>query len=330
MRRLICPPLPTPVRSVSVVTFGETMALMRSTDCGPLSSGTTFSLGVGGAESNVAIGLARLGVSVAWRGRVGADAPGEVVRTALAGEGVEACCIVDEDAPTGLMLKHRRIPGRSAVSYYRRGSAGSRLSPADLDADQIRRARVLHVSGITPALSESARETTMHALDIAQAAGVAVSFDVNYRSRLWSPEVARATFREIASRADFVFAGLEEAELLVDRAGADDEPEDLAARVRDLGPREAVIKLGPSGALSTGVVTATAPAFRVDVVDSVGAGDAFVAGWIAALLDGAPARDRLVLGNQTGAFACMSEGDWEGAASLDDLDLLLEAEPVRR
>ncbi|MHC6594349.1 sugar kinase [Arthrobacter sp. C152] len=311
-----------------VLTFGETMALMRADQAGPLAHASTLSLGIGGSESNVAIGLQRLGVQAVWCGRVGADTLGQLVAREIRAEAVEARVTVDDAAPTGLMLKERRTPDLQSVSYYRSGSAGSRLSPADLDHGLIRNAGLLHVTGITPALSEEAAATVFEALSAARAAGVPVSFDLNYRAKLWSRETARAAYRDIIPLADIVFAGADEAAIAV---GPADDPEELAHSLVQLGARQAVIKLGADGAcaLVDGTLYRQA-AIPVLVVDTVGAGDAFVAGYLAEFMAGAAPATRLHTAVCTGAFACLVAGDWEGFPRREELPLLMSTEPVLR
>jgi 2-dehydro-3-deoxygluconokinase len=310
-----------------VLTFGETMALMRAEQVGPLAHASTMSLGIGGSESNVAIGLQRLGVQSVWCGRVGADSLGQLVEREIRAEGVDVRVAVDPSAPTGLMIKERRTPATQRVSYYRAGSAGSRIAPEDIDADLISGASLLHVSGITPALSGQADATLRYAIGVARAAGVPVSFDLNFRGNLWSPEGAGSVFRDIIPLADIVFAGDGEAALAVGAA----EPEELARRIAALGPSQAVIKLGAEGALAliNGQVFRQA-AVAVAVVDTVGAGDAFVAGYLAELIGDRGPEDRLKTAAATGAFACLVPGDWEGFPRRSELRLLDAKEPVSR
>lgn len=318
------------VRGTGVVTMGETMALARSESPGPLAHTGELRLGIGGAESNLAIGLARLGVPATWIGRVGADALGELVLREIRAEGVATRAIVDNGAPTGLMIKERRTTARTSVIYYRRDSAGSRLSVDDLRIGDIANAAVLHVTGITPALSRSASDAVDAAAAAARAAGTLVSFDVNYRSALWSRDEARARLRELAAAADLVFAGEDEAEMLLDRPG---NATDHAVGLLQLGAREAVVKCGTAGAVTARADGVTsAPAFPVTAVDTVGAGDAFVAGYLHALLRGEPVATRLRHANATGAYACMAGGDWEGAARPADLDSIFRtgSDPVSR
>ncbi|WP_210506983.1 sugar kinase [Naasia sp. SYSU D00057] len=313
--------------SGGLVTLGETMALFRPTGIGSLAHESEFRLAIGGAESNVAIGVARLGGTAAWIGRVGADSLGERVSRELRAERVDARVVVDGGARTGLMIKERRTPDHTGVLYYRAGSAGSRISPDDLDGALIRAAGVLHITGITPALSTSAAGAVFAAVDLADEAGVPVSFDVNHRATLWSAAEAVPVYQELARRADLVFAGEDEAAMLVGNG----PPADLAARIAALGPGQVLIKRGAEGcfALIDGVAHEVA-ARTVSVVDTVGAGDAFVAGYLAELLAGEPAAARLATAVAAGAFACLGPGDWESLPRRADLAMLDRTDPVTR
>ncbi|WP_284988163.1 sugar kinase [Arthrobacter sp. efr-133-TYG-120] len=311
-----------------VVTLGETMALMASDKAGPLAHAATMSLGIGGSESNVAIGLQRLGVQAVWCSRIGADSLGQLVEREIRAEGVVVHVTVDDDAPTGLMVKERRTPTAQKVAYYRSGSAGSRIAPDDVDERLIAGAALLHVSGITPALSPQAASTLHYAVAAAKAAGVPVSFDLNYRSKLWDAETAGSAYREIIPHVDIVFAGLEEAELAV---GTVRDAEEAARRIAAMGPGQVIIKLGADGALAfiDGQLFRQ-EAMEIDVLDTVGAGDAFVAGYLAEFVEGLGARERLQTAVRTGAFACLVPGDWEGLPRRDELRLLGNPEPVSR
>lgn len=310
-----------------VLVIGESMGLVRQEQPGQLYSQRTLGFGFGGAESNVAIALARLGTPVSWLGRLGQDSLGDMIVRELRAEGVLVHGVRDTHASTGMMLKERPTPRATRVVYYRRGSAGSRLSPEDLPPRTVEEAALLHLTGITPALSESASAAVDAAMARARRAGVLISFDLNYRAALWAPEVAAPRMRELVEQADIVFAGDDEAALLFGRSGA----EQLAAQLRALGPMEAVIKLGERGCFAIdGEERLSMAAVPVDAVDTVGAGDAFVAGYLAERLSGASLTDRLRLAVRTGAFACLSAGDWEGLPHRRDLDLLDAEEPVQR
>lgn len=311
-----------------VLTFGETMALMRANRPGPLAHAPGLSLGIGGSESNVAIGLRRLGVPAVWCGRVGDDSLGILVEREIRAEGVDVRVTVDPGAPTGLMLKESRTPSVQRVTYYRSGSAGSRLSPQDIDEDLVAGAGILHLSGITAALSPQCRETLHHAVAVARAAGTLVSFDLNFRGNLWDRETAGEFYREILPHADLVFAGDDEAAIAV---GADADPAGLAHRIAAHGPRQVVVKRGAQGAVALidGQVLHK-EAVPVEALDTVGAGDAFVAGYLAELLLGRSPAERLGTAARTGAFACLVPGDWEGFPRRHELELLSGSEPVIR
>lgn len=311
-----------------LVTIGETMALLTAERPGPLAHVSAMGLGIGGSESNVAIGIQRLGGNAVWCGRTGADSLGQLVRREIRAEGVAARITEDPAAPTGLMLKERRTLSTQKVSYYRAGSAGSRLTPADLDPALISGAAILHVSGITLALSPSAAATIREAIGIARSAGVTVSFDLNYRANLWAAVDAGRSYRELIPLTDIVFAGDEEAALAV---GTADDPVELAQRLAALGPAQAIIKLGSKGAVASidGEIRHQA-AVPIEPVDTVGAGDAFVAGYLAELMMGRDPAARLALAAQTGAFACLAHGDWEGLPTRAELSLLHQDESVTR
>ena len=311
-----------------LVTLGETMALLTAEQPGPLAHVSAMGLGIGGSESNVAIGVQRLGVNAVWCGRVGADALGQLVMREIRAEGVTVRITEDPAAPTGLMLKERRTVATQKVSYYRAGSAGSRISPADLDPQLIAGASILHVSGITPALSGSAAATVRRAMEMARENGVVVSFDLNYRANLWTAAAAGQSYRALIPLADVVFAGDGEAALAV---GDADSPAALARRLAALGPAQAVIKLGSEGA----VACIDGELFQQDAmpiqpVDTVGAGDAFVAGYLTELMAGSTPAQRLKLAAKVGAFACLAYGDWEGLPRRTELALLQQKESVTR
>jgi 2-dehydro-3-deoxygluconokinase len=305
--------------SGALMTLGETMGLFRSTGIGSIAQESEFRLGIGGAESNVAIGVTRLGGRASWIGRVGDDSIGERVRRELLAERVDARVVVDATARTGVMVKERRTADATRVAYYRSDSAGSHLGPEDLDAQLIRDAGVLHITGITPTISASAAEAVRAAVETAVTAGVPVSFDINHRASLWGDRDASAVYAELAARSSVLFAGEDEAALVVG-AGS---PRELATRLAALGPTEVVIKLGAAGclALIDGDVHSVA-AIPIRPIDTVGAGDAFVAGYLAEFLAGEPAEVRLATAVRTGAFACLGPGDWESYARRDELAML--------
>ncbi|UKY49996.1 sugar kinase [Streptomyces inhibens] len=404
---------------------------------GPLKLGGTMNVSIAGAESNVAIGLARLGHEVRWAGAVGEDEAGQLVLRTLRAEGVEVSgASPDAGAPTGLLLFEPRLPEVTRVHYYRAGSAGSRLT-----ADTIERAfsvappRVLHLTGITPALSPTARSAARRALQLARRHGSLTCLDVNFRARLWTAEEAATVLREWIPSVDVLIASDDELPLCLpgamgregndqkgtgregmggdstggdstggdstgregtggDSTGGDSTGGDstgregtgregtggdstarhgtgqegtgggrtggkgtggdgpgeggrggdgpgrgqaaatpraattpLAAQAKlllDLGVGEVVVKLGADGAtaFTDDGCLYHQPAKSVRAVDAVGAGDAFVAGYLSALLDGEGPAGRLERAVTTGAFAVASRGDWEGAPTRPELGML--------
>ncbi|GHE84823.1 ribokinase [Amycolatopsis deserti] len=319
---------------MTVVTLGETMALLSTPAWGRVTGGSALPVGIGGAESNVAIGLARLGVPSTWISRVGDDAFGALVTREVRAEGVRVLAERDPEAPTGLMVKEMRGGKPWRVRYYRRGSAASRLSPSDIEPSVVAEADVLHVSGITAALGPGPRETLDHVIGLARAAGTRVSFDVNYRATLWPPAEAGPVLARLAAAADVVFAGPEEAALLLGREPVREPSfgrgEDLARELAKTGPGTVVVKLGALGSVALhGDEVHRAEAVPVTVVDPVGAGDAFVAGYLSGLVSGADVRQCLRLGNAAGAAVCRVPGDWEGLPTRDELRAEEPVEVVR-
>jgi 2-dehydro-3-deoxygluconokinase len=303
-----------------VLTVGEAMGVAVSDVPFALNESRLLNLGVGGAESNVAIGLARLGVPVVWVSRVGTDSIGDLVQREIAAQGVRLYVTVDPTAPTGFMVKERREGGDAKVTYYRARSAASFMTRADIPDEIIDGARLLHVSGVMLALSPSSVDLVESVMRRARSAGAVVSFDFNYRPALWGEDEAAAAYRRVLPLSDIVFAGEDEAALVV---GSRDV-EGLARALAEFGPASVIIKSGARGASSfVGQSFRFQPPFAVDVVDAVGAGDAFAAGYLSAVLAGSSPEACLEVGAATGALACTHAGDWEGAARADEVRAFL-------
>lgn len=284
-----------------VLCLGETMAMFVPAEPGPAAEATTWHRTVGGAESNVACHVAALGLRSAWVSAVGDDALGTAVVSAIASYGVDVSSVaVDRDRPTGVYVKERGTSG-SPVRYYRRGSAASGMGPTLLNALPLSGVRVVHTSGITPALSYSCFQLMDRLLHMPR--DFTLSFDLNWRPRLWAdrnPDVLRA----LAAAADVVFVGADEAELVWDVA----EPHEIRALLPE--PATLVIKQGEAGAtLVDGDDVLFQPALKVDVVEPVGAGDAFAAGFLWATLAGLPPRQRLRAGHLRAATALRTHHD---------------------
>ncbi|MHA7210429.1 sugar kinase [Arthrobacter sp. MDT1-65] len=309
---------------VDVLTFGETMGSIRTPR--PLRLGGGMSMSLGGAETNVAIGLARLGHLARWAGRLGDDGIGDYALRTLRAEGVLTDAVsIDPVRPTGLMILESQGAGLSQATYYRSGSAASAMGPDDVEAPVRAGCRILHLTGITPALSESAAAAGLAAARQARAAGITVSFDVNFRSKLWGTARASEVLAGIAAYSDIVIASEDEL-LLLGPAGSSEE--DAVQHLGASGVREVVVKRGADGATGWDLAGSAAgsvehrDALDVPVVDTVGAGDAFTAGYLSATLDGLQLGERLDRGVALGAFAVSDNTDWERLPTRKELALV--------
>jgi 2-dehydro-3-deoxygluconokinase len=302
------------------------MGLLVQATPGAPRNGEPMRFGIGGSESNVAIGVRRLGVPATWIGRIGDDPAGALILRELRAEQVEPITAVDP-APTGVMIRWRPTALHGRVEYHRRGSAGAHLQAADIPDAVVAGAAAFHATGITLALGADPAAAVAHGVAVARAAGVPVSFDLNFRRALWTEAEAAPALTAAVRQADVVFAGAEEAAIVVGTA----EPLDAALALEALGPRQVLIKLGGAGCLARiDGATHEVPALPVTVLDTVGAGDAFVAGYLAELIGGgAPAR-RLATAVAAGAWAVTVAGDWEGMPDRRALALFDTTEPVIR
>lgn len=306
---------------IDVVTLGEPLIGLIARGGRSIAEAIAYRSYVVGAETNVAVGLARLGHAVALIGRVGDDSLGIAIVKRLRAEGVDLDGLtVEPAAPTGLLIRERRMTVPSEVIYRRHGSAGSRVAPEDVARVGLRGARWLHVTGITPALSSSALGAVDAAIDLARQGGATVSFDVNLRRRLWDDAAAAPVVGRLARQADVVFGDAVELEIAAGGSGAD-------RRLLDAGVSLVVTKAGAGGArsLDRDERAHEVPALAVpSPIDAVGAGDAFCAGFIAARIENLAIEDALRWGAACGAAAISVEGDIEGLPTRPELSRLLE------
>jgi sugar/nucleoside kinase (ribokinase family) len=307
--------------SLDVVTLGEAMALFVAGETGPLESVRHFEKRTAGAETNVAVGLARLGLRMGWLSRLGDDSMGRFLIGEFTREGVDCSHVaVAPGGRTGFMFKGRVDDGGDPpIEYHRKGSAASQFSPADLDLPWLAQARHLHVTGIFPALTPETLAATRAAMVHMHSHGRTISFDPNLRPALWpSADAMRATLNGLAAQADWVLPGLDEGRLLTGQ----DTPEGVASFYRTLGAKLVVVKLGPDGAYFDGEGgCGHVPAAPVkQVIDTVGAGDGFAVGIISGLLDGRPISEAVRRAAWIGARAVQVRGDTEGLPSRAELD----------
>lgn len=303
-----------------VVLFGEMMVLLIANEYGPLPSVEVFRKKTAGAETNVAIALSRLEHNVAWCSLLGNDSMGVYLRSVIEAEGVncEQVKLVD-GARTGFMLKGRVLNGDPPIEYYRSGSAASQMSVDDIDFDWLSRARHLHVTGIFPALSTKTFELTVKAIEFMKMAGKTVSFDPNLRPSLWKSESEmKVKINYLASLAHWVLPGFDEGKFLTGASYC----QDVADFYHELGVDDVVIKLGPKGAYYSSTTAGKGEVVGkpvVNIVDTVGAGDGFAAGFISGRLDGLSFYDAVRRGTIIGASAVQVESDTDGYPKKEEL-----------
>jgi 2-dehydro-3-deoxygluconokinase len=310
--------------ALDVITFGEAMLLLVADQPGPLELVQGFHKRTAGAETNVAIGLARLGLKVGWASRLGTDSMGRYLLAALTGEGVDCSHVVCVPTQkTGFQFKGQVSDGSDPpVEYHRAGSAASHMGVADIDVDWLLSARHLHATGVFAAISATTLPAAKKTMDLMRAAGRSVSFDPNLRPTLWAtPEKMREEINDLATRAHWVLPGLEEGRFLT----GENSPESIAGFYRQRGAQLVVVKLGSEGAYydadsGCGYIAGFPVA---TVVDTVGAGDGFAVGVISALLDGLSVPEAVKRGAWIGARAVQVLGDSEGLPTRSEL---LEAE----
>ena len=305
-----------------VALFGEAMMLLVADRPGPLEDAQSFHKRTAGAETNVAIGLSRLGLKVGWASRLGTDSMGRALLAAMRAEGIDCSHVItDATQRTGFQFKGRVTDGSDPpIEYHRKGSAASHMGPADVDEAWLRSARHLHATGVFAAISDTSLQAALKTMDVMRAAGRTISFDTNLRPTLWSStETMRHWVNELASRADWVLPGIEEGLLLTGH----DKPEDVAKFYRERGAKLVVVKLGAEGAYYDSDVAGTG---RVDgfpvkeVIDTVGAGDGFAAGVVSALLEGRSVPEAVRRGAWIGARAVQVLGDTEGLPTRAELE----------
>jgi 2-dehydro-3-deoxygluconokinase len=311
---------------LDVVTFGEVLAMFSPLSAEPLRFVRQFELRWGGAECNFAIALTRLGVRAGWLSLLGDDELGRMILHGVRGEGVDVSQVrLVTDHPTGLYLK-QFVAGTTQVFYYRRGSAASTLGPEHLDRGYFRQARWLHLTGITPALSPTCHAAVEQAFELATEHGLRVSFDPNLRLKLWTIEQARAALLPMMRRCDVLLSGEEELLPLLGLTNRDQAIETVLGWDRPL----LALKLGAEGALiATPTERLHVPGLPVPtIVDPVGAGDGFDAGFVAGQLMGWDLRRSAALGNAVGASALGVRGDFEGYPTLKETEALLAGIPA--
>ena len=303
---------------MDVISIGESMIAFSTSSYGRMRYKNEFTNSVAGAETNTLIGLSRLGYDVGWISRLGNDEFGTKILNFVRGEGVDTSqVIIDETNQTGIMFKEMISEHNVKINYYRKQSAASFLSPSDLNESYFTNVKYLHITGITPALSQSSANTIFKAIELAKKHNVTIVFDPNIRKKLWSDEECRKAFLKIIANTDVVLPGLNEGQLITQKQ----EPKDIAKYLHDLGAKIVVIKEGEKGAYYS---TLNSEGFiesykNIKVVDPIGAGDGFAAGLISGLIDGCSIGASVKRACAIGAMVVTAHGDVENLPSKKEL-----------
>jgi len=292
-----------------LVTFGETMLRLSPPDDVPVEAATSFDVYVAGAESNVAVAAQRLGVDAVWLSKVPDSPPGRRVTGALRRHGVEPAVVRTDEGRQGTYYLETGEQPRGATAVYDRELTPIRTATAaELPTGHIEAADAFHTTGITPALSETVAETTADLLELAQAAGTTTVFDLNYRSKLWSPADSRARIRDLLDAVDVFVVAARDAETVLERPGpAESVARDLAD---EYGFETTIVTRGDEGAVAVhaGEVLEQ-PVFEAGDPHPVGTGDAFVGGFLAERLRNGSVSRALEYGAATAALKRTIPGD---------------------
>lgn len=294
-----------------VVTMGECMTLVYPDEPVSLTDSSHLRLDIAGAESNLSIAMARLGHKVRFITRIGQDPFGERMIHILQNERVITDAILtDMCHPTGLFFREWLPDGQRRVFYYRKESAASFISEDDFQYEWFEGAKFFHLTGITPALSTSCYQACLKFIQLAKRANGVVSFDPNFRPRLWDAKTARKNLLPFLSDVDILLMGHEDGLALFET----EEDDQLVRIAASFGPRITILKRAERGALAlVEDELLNVPAYRVnEVVDPVGAGDGFDAGFLAGILRGWDIQSAVKLGAKIGALAVTQMGDYHG------------------
>lgn len=303
-----------------VITLGEPLVVYMAEKAGTFSEVEGYTRGLAGAELNFCVGLSRLGHEVSYMTRLGHDVYGKYIMEFIQKEGINSEQIIwDKNHLTGSYLKFKALKGDPAIAYFRKGSAASYLCEKDVQQIDFSNVKILYITGISAGISKSCCDACKYAIKKAKEKQVFVSFDTNIRKALWdSEEQLKNTLNEIAGYCDMILPGIEEGRILT----GFEKPEDIADFYLEKGVKIVVIKTGEDGAYyKTEKERGTVRGFKVDnVVDTVGAGDAFAAGVVSGLLENLSLEKAIERGNAMGAIIITSKGDNDILPTKQQLD----------
>lgn len=312
-----------------IMLAGEPMGLFIASEEGSLESVPAFFAAVAGAEFNVAVGLSRLGHEVGYLAKLGNDPFAKRIVHTMKENGISTELIsFTDERPTGFMLKGKTGKGDPDIFYFRKNSASSAISRADIDKVDFLQYSILHITGILPALSQSTLDASFYFVQKAKENGLIISFDPNLRPQLWSDrETMVSVINRIAEQADYFLPGVKEGEILM---GSRD-PKMIAEHYLSRGVKNIIIKTGKDGAFAANAQESFAcPAYQEEkIVDTVGAGDGFAAGILSAVSEGLPLRKAVLRGNAIGTIQIQSVGDNDGLPTREELRLFMETHTLK-
>ena len=294
-------------KSYDLYTFGETLALFMTVDSDSVVTAKNYSMTAAGTEANVAVAAHQLGLDVFFQTKLGPDELGDAVRDKFLEVGLKSDHFIRCDNYTGALVRNHGGTQPFVNTYLRRCSAGSTFSPADVDEEILANSKWLHVTGISVAISQTSKDAVIHAIEIARKNKVGISFDLNYRKKLWSEIEASTELNAIIRDIDVVSGGVDEYEIIF---GSKD-PEVNLATVAALGVKTVIMTAGPDEMriLHDGKRFNFTPQ-KVKLVDPVGSGDAFISGTISGLIGGLSIQDAIAQGSKCGAAVAATRGDW--------------------
>ncbi len=309
-----------------MITIGETMAAFTPLASGPLRYVPDFKMRIAGAESNVAIGAAKLGVDVAWVSKLGEDEFGHFICNQTRAEGVDCRHLIfTSEYPTGIMFKETSA-GETKVFYYRAGSAASHMTPEDLDESLFSEARLLHMTGITSVLSDDCMAMTEQAFALAAKHGLTISFDPNIRKKLWKDKDYSGLIRDLTLKSQIVLLGLDEAEVLFQTREIDGI---VSVLCKEGNASMIAIKDGGKGAIvADRDQRISIPPYPCKCIEPIGAGDGFNAGFLAGVLQGRGLETAGKMGAVCGALATQTPGDVEGYPDCRQMEQALSGTSV--
>lgn len=315
---------------MDVITIGEAMITFNPSSTGPMKYVHTFERKVGGAELNTVIGCSRLGLKTGWISKLGNDEFGKHIQQFARGENIDISEVGLVDRyPTSLNFKEIMGDGSVRTFYYRDKSPTFAMKPEDLNEDYFKQAKILHITGIYPAIGDIHKDVIHRAIELAKSNGVKISFDPNIRLRMWSKEEARKHLVEILPHVDILLAGDEEMDIIL----GESDPERIIGKAKGYGISFVAVKQGEKGSVGYyNGETVVSPALPVSkVIDTVGAGDGFNAGVIYGFLQGWPLEKMLHFGNTIGSMVVGVAGDNEGLPYFDEVQQKMgEAERIER